>query len=288
MPLRVDASYEREAHAAQEAGFEYDLIDFEALVDSQNPLVSIRKVKAQPTSVNAIYRGWMLKPKIYTQLYNALSERKIHLINSPAEYKHCHYLPESYSIIEGQTPITVWIELDNDFSFDEVMRRLEVFGDKPLILKDYVKSRKHEWYEACFINSASNSAEVKRVVSRFLELQGDDINEGLVFREFVEFQPLAVHSKSNMPLTKEFRLFYLNGALIDSLEYWEEGDYSGHLPENVFSDIALKVKSHFFTMDIAQRVDGKWMIVELGDAQVAGFPDNADVSKFYRSLRTSL
>ncbi len=38
-------------------------------------------------------------------------------------------------------------------------------------------------------------------------------------------------------------------------------------------------------MDVAQRKDSDWMIVELGDGQVAGLPENADVEGFYRALR---
>jgi hypothetical protein len=37
-------------------------------------------------------------------------------------------------------------------------------------------------------------------------------------------------------------------------------------------------------MDVAQRVDGSWMIVELGDAQVAGLPERMDVAAFYAVL----
>ena len=285
-PLRVDSAYESEADAAQAAGFDFDLIDFEALVDSGDSVAAIRKVKEQPASVVAVYRGWMLKPKKYKQLFDALAERNIDLINSPAQYKHCHYLPESYSLIENYTPATVSVKLGSDFDFDDIFRRLSVFGDKPLILKDYVKSRKHEWNEACFIPSASDRAAVERVVSRFLELQGDDLNEGLVFREFVEFQPLAAHSKSKMPLTKEFRLFFLDGELLDYFEYWDEGDYSGcRPPENIFADVARQVESRFFTMDIAQTVGSEWQIVELGDGQVAGLPDTADIQQFYRALK---
>jgi ATP-grasp domain-containing protein len=44
------------------------------------------------------------------------------------------------------------------------------------------------------------------------------------------------------------------------------------------------VQSRFFTMDVAKRVDGGWMIVELGDGQVAGLPVRADVGAFYRVL----
>jgi len=52
----------------------------------------------------AIYRGWMLKPGIYESLYNTLLEKNLQLINSPVEYKNCHYLSESYQFIENFTP----------------------------------------------------------------------------------------------------------------------------------------------------------------------------------------
>ena len=46
--------------------------------------------------------------------------------------------------------------------------------------------------------------------------------------------------------------------------------------------------SRFFTMDIAKRVDSDWMIVELGDGQVAGLPDRADTGAFYQALAQRL
>ena len=49
-----------------------------------------------------------------------------------------------------------------------------------------------------------------------------------------------------------------------------------------------RVRNRFFTMDVANRVDGGWMIVELGDAQVAGLPERADVGAFYRALAQRL
>ena len=264
-------------------------MDFDALVSDKNLTAAIRKIKEQSAPVNVIYRGWMLRPDVYAKLSEALAERNINLINSPSEYKYCHHLPESYSLIENYTPATVFIKQNSGFDYNKIMERLKIFGDKPLILKDYVKSRKHEWNEACFIPSASNREAVERVVTKFVELQGDDLNEGLVFREFVEFQPLASHSKSQMPLTKEFRLFFLDGELLDSFEYWDEGDYSAvRPPANIFADVARQIKSRFFTMDIAQRIDGEWLIVELGDGQVAGLPDNADVTKFYQALKEKL
>jgi hypothetical protein len=38
-------------------------------------------------------------------------------------------------------------------------------------------------------------------------------------------------------------------------------------------------------MDVARRRDGEWIIVELGDGQVAGLPDSADPRAFYAALK---
>lgn len=286
-PLQVDSAYEDEANAANKVELEFALLDFEALVNEENITKAVRKISVQKEPTTAIYRGWMLKPDIYGKLFEVLISRNINLINSPEEYVHCHYLPASYPIIENKTPKTISIEIASEIDFDGIMERISVFGDKPIILKDFVKSRKHEWNDACFISSALNLQEVIRVIKNFLELQGEDLNKGLVFREFIEFQPLVAHSKSQMPLTKEFRLFFLDGKMLDYFKYWDEGDYGEtKLPEEQFSEIATRVKSRFFTMDIAQTIQSEWLIVELGDGQVAGLPDNADLENFYNKLKS--
>lgn len=284
-PNQPDYAYEKEAKSATENGFEFELFSFEDLTEN-NISNAFRRIKPYENPETAIYRGWMLKPKQYGILYNELKAKNLILINSPEEYRLCHHFPENYDVIKDYTPKSVFLPYDESFRFKNLHEKLSIFGDKSLILKDYVKSRKHEWLEACFIESAANRENVERVVNRFLELQGEDLNEGLVFREFIEFQPLTNHSKSGMPLTKEFRLFFLEGELIFTSEYWEEGEYEEtDLPKDFFTEIAQNVKSNFFTMDVAQKTDGSWLIIELGDGQVAGLPENADEMGFYKSLK---
>ena len=41
------------------------------------------------------------------------------LINDPASYRHCHHLPESYPVIEGHTPHSVWLPLASETDMDE-------------------------------------------------------------------------------------------------------------------------------------------------------------------------
>ncbi|MFF2396799.1 ATP-grasp domain-containing protein [Nocardia sp. NPDC058114] len=55
------------------------------------------------------------------------------------------------------------------------------------MIKDYVKSRKYEWNTACFVPDLSDGAVLRRVVERFVELQGDSLAGGIVVREFEAF-----------------------------------------------------------------------------------------------------
>ena len=88
-----------------------------------------------------------------------------------------------------------------------------------------------------------------------------------------------------MPLTKEFRLFFLNGQLLQVMHYWDEGNYADLKPDlSKFCNIAKKVKSFFFTMDIAKTDSDQWIIIELGDGQVSGLPYNVNLNEFYSKI----
>ncbi len=278
----IEPDYEEEKKSAINVGFDFSLISFEELVD-ENIATSLRFVKEAASKEYGLYRGWMLTPNQYQNLYIGLLKKNIELINSPTEYKHCHYLPESYSKIESKTPKSNWTkELTND----SIIKLTREFEDSPIIVKDFVKSEKHNWEDACFIPNASNSDKVKSVVNKFIELRGDFLNEGLVFRQFEELEFLTEHSKSGMPLTKEFRVFFANKKIVKVLDYWDEGEYGDTKPElDDFIEIAQRIESNFFTMDVAKRKNGEWIIMELGDGQVAGLPDNADGNEFYNKLR---
>jgi hypothetical protein len=273
----VDPAFAAEASAAARAGFTIALLDFESFTQDGDPARAIRRVPRGEPEQPAIYRGWMVRPDHYRQLYEVLAAHGVRLINDPAAYRHCHYLPEWYPALKEHTARSVWLPL-SDVERDEppisrVMETLRVFGNASVIVKDYVKSRKHEWAEACFIPSASDAQAVERVVRRFLELQGRDLNEGLVFREYIALESLGVNAKTGMPLSAEWRVFFLDGEPMWEGAYWEGVVYrSAFPPRELFPPLAARVQSRFFTMDIAQRRDGGWTVIELGDGQVSGLP----------------
>lgn len=195
-PRQPDESYQAEVVAAERLGISFALIDHDALIHENDPAKAVHRVSQQIAPTLGVYRGWMMTPDQFRIMYEALAAKGLRLLNDPTAYRHCHYLPESYPVIEPFTPRSVWIKTTGGVSTDEIMELLRPFGSAPAVVKDFAKSRKHEWAEACFIPSASDRASVERVVRRFLELQGDDLSEGLVFREFIEFEPLGRHPRA--------------------------------------------------------------------------------------------
>lgn len=279
--------YAEEYQSARHNNFQVSLISFEELKRG-NVEAALKFIRPRPNEEKeiGIYRGWMLKPNQYELLYVALLDKNIELINNSSEYMFCHYLPENYPAIINVTPKTTYKKIQSGFTYDDYQQEIEAFGNKPVIVKDYVKSQKHYWNEACFIPNAADKVRVESVVNKFIELQASDLNEGLVFREYVELEELTTHSTSGMPLTKEFRLFVKEGKVMTIYKYWDEGDYQNVEPIiEGFEQIIPKIRSNFFTMDIAKKKDGNWIIVELGDGQVAGLPDNANKEEFYAELK---
>lgn len=282
-----DPVYIDEVAAATRAGVAFELLHYESLVEDDNPARAVRDIPVHDPVQSAVYRGWMLRGEQYAKLYDALLSRGLRLINTVPQYRHTHYLPEALEIIKAHTPRTVYMKTDGkDLSYDVVMQLLMPFDGQPLVLKDYVKSEKHYWNEACYIDSASDESNVRRVVENFLRLRGDHLEGGLVFREYVPFEPLGETHKSGMPLTKEYRIFFLHNQPIATVRYWDVEGYSDDdmPPVAHFISIARDIRSPFFTMDVAKTTGGEWMIVELGDAQVASLPKMSNVDAFYKAL----
>jgi len=259
--------------------------------------VAVSVARVPDRARTALYRGWMLTPHQYSAMHGVLAARETHLLSTPDAYRTCHYLPESHPFIAERTPRSVWFPVDRARGLDlETLRAaIAPFGDSPLVVKDYVKSHKHAWEEACFIPRASDLPEVLRVASRFLKLQGEDLNEGLVFRAFVPLRMVGMHPKSGMPLAAEFRIFWLDGEPLLSHRYWGELGapeaspvFDAPLPMAELRTIAARIPSRFFTMDIAFLEDGSWTIVDLGDGQVAGLPAPELSFDFYRGLAKGL
>lgn len=198
-----DEAYAAELQAAEQRGLTTSLVDFEALLEGDTAR-ALRWVSRTDEVHTAVYRGWMMRPEIYTVLYEALQVRGWTLVNTPAQYIHTHHLPRSFDLIADISPRTIWIPASTPQAVNReaLKAALGSFGPHAVIVKDYVKSRKHEWAEACFIPDASDTPQAMGVIETFLTRQDEGFQGGVVLRAFEAFEVLTTHSRSGMPLTR--------------------------------------------------------------------------------------
>lgn len=287
---QLDPEFADERAACASAGLVHALLDHTRLTAGD----VAESCDRLPAADVALYRGWMLRVSEYAAFHAAAKARGAMLVNDPEAYRFCHHLPVAYPVLEGATPRSVWLPLvdANAVDFDAVHSALQPFGRGPIVVKDYVKSQKHYWNEACFIPDASDRARVECVTRRFLELQAENLAEGLVFRELVDLEPIGVHPRSGMPLGAEVRTFWLDGELLLSHPYWSDvadaASPQADLPLEWLHAIARKVPSRFFTIDVARLRSGAWTVMELGDGQVSGLPSPSVAGVFYAGIAARL
>lgn len=284
-PYLPDFAFENECEAAKEAGFHVSFIG-QQLGPNRNP--TLRKLP-NSKSENLIYRGWILKDYEYFNVENLIKDEGYFLNTSTKEYCYASYLPNWYSELSDATPDSLFFskskykDLLNKKTLFEVVRNYFVSGG--VIIKDYVKSRKHEWLDACYVPDVTDTKNLSRVVENFISLQDNDLVGGLVFRKFEPFKQIGTHSKSGMPIVNEHRLFAMNGKIIYQAPYWGEGNYSGNYPGKwICHDYLADLHASFVSIDLAELENGQWRIVEIGDGGTSGVPEGGDVNAFYKAL----
>lgn len=264
-PRATDQHFAPEAKAARELGAKVALLDHDALLlgDAE------RAVERVPRGIGALwYRGWMVPVERYVELARALEDRGAELVVTPEAYRSAHELPGWYTTFRELTPASVWSS-----GAPEVAELVKGLSSGPGIVKDYVKSRKHEWAEACFVPELSETDVVERVVRRFVELQGEYLAGGVVLREFENF------------VGEEVRVWWIDGAA--RLVTAHPDNQTAARPAPELGDVEVAVRrlgARFVTTDMARREDGVWRVIEVGDGQVSDLHRDVDPGELVRLL----
>ncbi|MBI3712433.1 MAG: ATP-grasp domain-containing protein [Burkholderiales bacterium] len=227
-----DDAYAEEFVAAQAKGIPCSLFsaeDFECGEFTARP--------AFPEGVEVVYRGWMLTPQRYGELQAAILAKGAKALTSEQQYRHCHYLPEWYSLCEDLTPKTVFLAEDADFSI-----ALSHHSWSAFFVKDYVKS-----LTTSRGSVAKNVQEIYEIVG-LIKLYRGQIEGGVSIRQFEDLSPET-----------EERYFVLNGKAFAC---------EGSAPD-IVQDIAKRIQSPFFSVDIVLGANGTPRLIELGDGQVS-------------------
>lgn len=285
-PKEVDSSFMSEYNTAKLLGFDVFLFDHDILLKDM-----VFKSNLTPSSgtqyETLLFRGWMLNETQYFLLHSLALGYGYKLINSPTEYVNCHHFPEYYKHISELTSKAWWsgpwsehpFSKKGEETFWEPVRSM--LGD--IIIKDYVKSEKGN-PDLFILKRELTNDEFNERVQKFVEARGKLFNKGLVFK--------AVESlKKYEGQTNEWRFFFLNKKLLICNQNSDAPVKVSAPSDDIIIElekIAKVIDSNFFTIDIAQKEDGSWMILELGDGQVSGLPLAGDALSFYGNMRKIL
>lgn len=261
-PRRVDEHFAPEAREVRACGGTVGLIDHDALLqgDAQQAVAQV------PAGLgSAWYRGWMIPSDRYAALAEALSRRGTELLVTPQQYRTAHELPGWYATFVDVSPASVWrpTKPGEMLTADDLAALAEPLLPGSGIVKDYVKSRKHEWEQACFIPDLADAVELTRVVQRFVELQEEFLAGGIVLRAFEAFSRLE-------SVAAEVRVWWLDGEPRLLTPHPDSPFGRGLVPDLDHIGTAVRrLGCRFVTTDVALRSDGVWRVVEVGDGQVS-------------------
>ncbi|GHF62764.1 hypothetical protein GCM10018790_46000 [Kitasatospora xanthocidica] len=315
-PRRPDPHFAWEARLLRESGGEHHLVDHDALLAGQ----AEEAVRRVPRDSGPLwYRGWMLPSARYRGFGAALTARGGNLLTSPPGYAAAHELPGWYGVFEGATPASAWIPSAGPVApgpAELAAAAARLGGSGPAIVKDYVKSRKHEWHEACYVPDLADLPAVGRVVARFVELQGEFLAGGVVLRRYEEFERAGGGPESADRGTGDRGSGRTGdaasarstgdaagggpgagGRAVEARVWWLDGrpvlvgphpDAPHQSVEPDLTEVRALVRTlgcRFVTTDLASRADGSgWRVVEVGDGQVSDLPRGIDPSGLLTAL----
>ena len=233
-PRMIDEAFQDEAITLKQAGFGTSVIDDQGFI----------RPKPEP-GATCVYRGWMLTPEEYGTLHRRVVSYGVEMLISPEQYLVAHWLPNWYPLLKQWTPETVIVPFDNNEDVDLVGTCRNIGWEK-FILKDYVKSLKTAGGSV-----ATSPEQVPEIVDNMRKYRGT-IEGGVCIRRWEEFLKRS-----------EIRYFIINKRFYGMENLFDLRAMS------ILDRIKDIVPSPFYSVDIVQRDDGEFRIVEIEDGQVS-------------------
>ncbi len=237
--------------------------DFERCGDAEGALAH---VSVQPSVVPAVWIGYIPTRRRYREIYRAARRRRVQLINSPAQFTRAMEFKGFYSRLSELTPASLLVS-----RVEDCPRAVEKLG-LPLFVKGTVQSQKQKGWKACVVETVE---QLERRCQAYLA-QPEWTRGPVVLRQLVTLR----HSRTTpegFPIGREYRAFLLGGSVLACGYYWEGDDPLKALTaaeqgavEELAREAARRMKVPYLAVDIGQTTEGRWIVIETGDAQFCG------------------
>lgn len=223
-----------------------------------------RHVYQLPETLTAVAR--IGASENYAELYEQLSQEGIHLIHSPEQQLKCTELPNWYPLILDLTPKSIW------FSEIPSLEQIEAEFTFPIFVKGSRQTSKHQKHLS-IVDTPQAFATAMEAYRKDPILHWQKV----VVREYINLRPIAGGQADKIPASYEFRTFWWKGHFVGAGQYWFQADsYHWMTKEeqealSIAREVASRLDVPFLVVDIAQRSDGQWIVIECNDGQESGY-----------------
>jgi hypothetical protein len=201
----------------------------------------------------------------YQELELDLADRGAKLIQTTRQHHYIADLGNWVDHLAGLTP-PAWRRVEE----------IPTIERGPFVVKGKTSSRKDRWSTHMFARDrAALGAVCERLLDdTFIEAQG------LYIRPFVPLRQLC-EGAAGMPITAEYRFFVARGRVLAGGFYWSSHADApevaafldpGRVPPALLAEVVERVgdNASFYTIDVAERADGGFVVIELNEGQMAG------------------
>jgi hypothetical protein len=215
----------------------------------------------------------------YKELETDLDITGSRMINTHRQHRYIADLGNWYRDLEGITPQT-WTQLE-DVPLDKY----------PIVIKGETNSKKFQWDTHMFAPTKGSACMVRD------KLQEDELlsNQSIYYRQLAFIKTYLIGYRG-IPITKEFRIFVCGDKILTKAFYWSShteeiteefgsAPNPNDVPDDFIHEVMERVgkNANFYVIDVAQRVNDDWIVIELNDGQQSGL-SATDPDEFYRKL----
>jgi hypothetical protein len=204
------------------------------------------------------------------------------LINTYAQHRYVADLQSWYSDLSDFTART-W--------FDPAEAMADEYNGS-YFCKGETNSRKNLWTTHAYAKTKQD------LMSVYLNLQNDGLigNQRICIRQFEQLKTYD-YSITGQPITKEFRVFVLDGEIMGKGYYWtnypevieQHHPNPNDIPTAWLAEVIDRVKDHIpaFVVDVAEKADGGWIVIELNDLCMSGL-SGVSAEELYANMARKL
>jgi hypothetical protein len=214
----------------------------------------------------------------YDELEKDLEFQGSKLINSYNQHKYIADF-EYYYDIEELTPKTY-------FHLQDVPTNPK----HGYVVKGKTNSRKFYWKDLMFADSKIKAITIACNLNRDPLIA----QQGVIVRDFIPLRKLE-EGVNGLPFSNEWRFFCYKDQILSYGYYWSTAE---EIPSNdsidpkaieLVKEVCNRVsdKVNFFVVDVAEKEDNGWIVIEMNDGQMSGL-SQTDPSILYKNLNNIL